>query len=93
MASSAYARALSDTSLWIAQLVVIQQREHDVARHALARGDKARALTALRKRKYQESLITKTDNQLETLENLVSSTPPRRTLFSRDRAETDMFVL
>ncbi|ETS60592.1 hypothetical protein PaG_05447 [Moesziomyces aphidis] len=37
------------------------------------KGDKAKALTALRRRKYQESLIQKTDSQLETLEGLVSS--------------------
>ncbi|PWY97108.1 Snf7-domain-containing protein [Testicularia cyperi] len=55
------------------KLQVILDREHEAARQALARGDKSKALTALRRRKYQESLIQKTDSQLETLEGLVSS--------------------
>lgn len=55
------------------QLQTILDREHEIARQCLAKGDKAKALTALRRRKYQESLIQKTDSQLETLEGLVSS--------------------
>lgn len=39
----------------------------------LAQGDKKRALTALRKKKYQESLLAKTDAQLEQLEKLTAS--------------------
>jgi hypothetical protein len=39
----------------------------------LAKGDKARALLALRRKKYQESLLAKTDAQLEQLEKLTSS--------------------
>ncbi|GAB1528507.1 Vacuolar protein sorting-associated protein 20 [Rhizoctonia solani] len=39
----------------------------------LANGNKRVALIALRRRKYQESMLQKTDGQLETLENLVSS--------------------
>lgn len=39
----------------------------------LARGDKKRALLALRRKKYQESLLAQTDAQLEQLEQLVRS--------------------
>lgn len=39
----------------------------------LAQGDRKRALLALRRKKYQESLLAKTDSQLEQLEQLTSS--------------------
>lgn len=39
----------------------------------LAQGDKKRALLALRRKKYQESLLSKTDAQLEQLEKLASN--------------------
>lgn len=39
----------------------------------LAQGDKKRALLALRRKKYQESLLAKTDAQLEQLEKLTSN--------------------
>lgn len=39
----------------------------------LAKGDKPRALLALRRKKYQESLLAKTDAQLEQLEKLTAS--------------------
>lgn len=39
---------------------------------AVKSGNKSRALIALRRRKYQEGLLQKTDGQLEVLENLVS---------------------
>lgn len=39
----------------------------------LAQGDKKRALLALRRKKYQESLLSKTDAQLDQLEKLVNS--------------------
>ena len=38
----------------------------------LARNDRKRALLALRRKKYQESLLAKTDTQLEQLEQLTS---------------------
>lgn len=46
-------------------------REHAIARTYLAAGQKDRAMIALRRRKYQESLLVKTDQQLESLEQLV----------------------
>lgn len=39
----------------------------------LAKGDKQRALLALRRKKYQESLLAKTDSQLAQLEQLTSN--------------------
>ncbi|PWO00847.1 hypothetical protein FA09DRAFT_293536 [Tilletiopsis washingtonensis] len=56
-----------------AQLQYVLDAEHSAARAALARGDKERARTALRRRKWQEGMIAKTDTQLETLEGLVST--------------------
>lgn len=54
-----------------AQVQGVLDREQEIARQALAAGNKSRALTALRQRKYQDGLLTKTDGQLETLQNLV----------------------
>ncbi|KAK4101461.1 hypothetical protein N658DRAFT_449271 [Parathielavia hyrcaniae] len=51
----------------------LTDKETNIARQMLARGDKARALLALRRKKYQESLLAKTDAQLEQLEKLTSS--------------------
>ncbi|KAF5312918.1 hypothetical protein D9619_002989 [Psilocybe cf. subviscida] len=48
-------------------------REHAIAKAHIAAGRKDRALIALRQRKYQQSLMTKTDQQLENLEQLVST--------------------
>ncbi|OWZ32331.1 charged multivesicular body protein 6 [Cryptococcus neoformans C23] len=55
------------------RLQVILDREHEIAREALIAGNKKRALTALRQRKYQEQLLSKTDSQLVTLQELVST--------------------
>ncbi|KAK7468779.1 Vacuolar protein sorting-associated protein 20 [Stygiomarasmius scandens] len=51
----------------------ILDREEAIAKTHLAAGQKDRALIALRRRKYQQSLLAKTDGQLENLEQLVSS--------------------
>lgn len=51
----------------------ITNLEADIARRCLAAGDRPKALLALRRKKYQESLLQKTDAQLEQLEVLVSS--------------------
>lgn len=48
-------------------------RETEIAKECLARGDKAKALLALRRKKRQESLLAQTDLQLEQLEKLTSS--------------------
>ncbi|KAI0307918.1 Snf7 family, partial [Multifurca ochricompacta] len=55
------------------RLQVILDREHQIAKQQLAVGHKDRALVALRRRKYQEGLLVKTDGQLESLEQLVST--------------------
>lgn len=55
------------------RVTVITTRETEIARECLAKGDKAKALLALRRKKYQESLLAKTDSQLEQLEKLTSS--------------------
>lgn len=52
---------------------MLTDRETDIARQMLAQGDKKRALIALRKKKYQESLLAKTDAQLEQLEKLTAN--------------------
>lgn len=52
---------------------LVLDKEHDAAKTFLARGDKERAKTALRRRRYQEMILQKTDAQLETLEGLVAN--------------------
>lgn len=49
-----------------------------IAKTHLAAGQKDRAIIALRRRKYQQGLLVKTDGQLETLEQLVC--PPQSSL-------------
>ncbi|KAI1173166.1 Snf7 family [Nemania sp. FL0916] len=51
----------------------LTDKETEIARRMLAQGDRRRASLALRRKKYQESLLAKTDAQLEQLERLVSS--------------------
>lgn len=46
--------------------------ETAAAKSLLSKGDKPRALLALRRRKFQENLLAQTDAQLATLEQLVS---------------------
>ncbi|KAK2061610.1 Snf7 family protein [Colletotrichum caudatum] len=55
------------------RITVLTDKETAVAKQMLAKGDKPRALLALRRKKYQESLLQKTDAQLEQLEKLTSS--------------------
>lgn len=55
------------------RITLITDRETAVARECLSRGDKAKALLALRRKKFQETLLAKTDAQLETLEQLTSN--------------------
>ena len=47
------------------------EREREIAKQELAAGHKDRALVALRRRKYQQGLLVRTDSQLEALEQLV----------------------
>ena len=55
------------------KITVVTSREKEIAKECLARGEKDKALLALRRKKYQESLLAKTDSQLEQLEKLTSS--------------------
>ncbi|KAG8929576.1 Vacuolar protein sorting-associated protein 20 [Tulasnella sp. 417] len=55
------------------KIQVVLDQEQRIAKEALKQGNKERALTALRRRKFQESLLQKTDSQLEVLSNLVSN--------------------
>ncbi|KAJ5549805.1 Snf7 [Penicillium sp. DV-2018c] len=52
------------------RITVLTDRETEIARECLARNDRRRALLALRRKKYQESLLAKTDAQLAQLEQL-----------------------
>ncbi|KAL2107083.1 hypothetical protein VUR80DRAFT_5704 [Thermomyces stellatus] len=54
------------------RITTLTAKETAVAKDLLARGDKPRALLALRRKKYQESLLAKTDAQLEQLEALTA---------------------
>ncbi|KAL8960031.1 MAG: hypothetical protein Q9193_003200 [Seirophora villosa] len=55
------------------RVTVITGKETEIAKECLARGDRSKALLALRRKKFQESLLAKTDAQLETLEQLTSN--------------------
>ena len=54
------------------RITVITDREREIAKECLRNGDKRRALLALRRKKYQESLLAKTDSQLAQLEILTN---------------------
>ncbi|KAF4125900.1 charged multivesicular body protein 6 [Geosmithia morbida] len=55
------------------RITMLTDKETEIARQMLAKGDKRRALLALRRKKFQESLLAKTDAQLEQLEKLTSN--------------------
>jgi len=54
------------------RITVVTARETEVAKACLRANDKPRALLALRRKKYQESLLARTDAQLAQLEQLTS---------------------
>lgn len=54
------------------RITVLTDRETQIAKECLAQNDRRRALLALRRKKYQESLLEKTDGQLAQLEQLAS---------------------
>lgn len=54
------------------RMTILTDRETAIAKECLARNDRRRALLALRRKKYQESLLAKTGAQLEQLEQLVN---------------------
>lgn len=55
------------------KITVITNREKEIARVCLTKGQKDKALLALRRKKYQESLLSQTDTQLEQLEKLTAN--------------------
>ncbi|ORY74850.1 Snf7 family [Protomyces lactucae-debilis] len=55
------------------RIQTVLDRELAIAKTCLAKGQKEKAMLALRQRKYQEGLLEKTDQQLATLEQLTSS--------------------
>ncbi|KAF2248973.1 Snf7-domain-containing protein [Trematosphaeria pertusa] len=54
------------------RITVLTDREKEIAKECLARGDTNKAKLALRRKKYQQSLLAKTDQQLAQLEQLTS---------------------
>ncbi|KAI9479172.1 Snf7-domain-containing protein [Coemansia mojavensis] len=52
---------------------VVLDRENALARELLKKGDKRRALLALRRRKYQEQMVLTTDTQLFNLQQLMDN--------------------
>ena len=55
------------------RITLVTDRETAVAKECLTRGDKSKALLALRRKKFQQTLLAKTDAQLESLEQLTSN--------------------
>ncbi|EWC45750.1 hypothetical protein DRE_05087 [Drechslerella stenobrocha 248] len=55
------------------RIQVVLDREHEIAKECLRNGRKDKAMLALKKRKYQEQLLDKTDGQLQALEQLTST--------------------
>ncbi|KAK4507324.1 hypothetical protein PRZ48_001059 [Zasmidium cellare] len=54
------------------RITTITSRETEIAKECLRNGSKDKALLALRRKKYQESLLAKTDQQLAQLQALTS---------------------
>ncbi|KAG9194786.1 Snf7-domain-containing protein [Alternaria panax] len=54
------------------RITVLTSREKEIAKECLAKGDTNKAKLALRRKKYQEGLLSKTDAQLAQLEILTS---------------------
>ncbi|ORY04734.1 Snf7-domain-containing protein [Basidiobolus meristosporus CBS 931.73] len=59
--------------LYQRKIQTVLDREVEIAKQQLQAGNKRRALLALKKKKYQEQLLEKTDGQLLNLEELVNS--------------------
>ncbi|KAI9808427.1 MAG: Vacuolar protein sorting-associated protein 20 [Phylliscum demangeonii] len=54
------------------KISVLTRKETEIAKRLVIAGDRPRALLALRRKKYQETLLAKTDSQLEQLEALTA---------------------
>lgn len=55
------------------KLELVRQREIEVAKACLAKGQKKRALLALKKKKTQEKMLQKAEGQMLNLEEMISS--------------------
>jgi len=55
------------------KIALVVSREVEVCKTLMKNGQKKRALLALRKKKYQEQLMEKTDSQLFNIEEMVNS--------------------
>eukprot|EP01137_Pigoraptor_chileana_P021699 Opistho-2@85727 len=55
------------------KIQVVLEREIELARQAVREGKKQKAILLLKKKKYQESLLEKTEQQLMNLEEMVNS--------------------
>ncbi|KAE8354452.1 Snf7-domain-containing protein [Aspergillus coremiiformis] len=54
------------------RITVLTDRETEIAKECLARDDRKRALLALRRKKYQESLLIKSEKELDQLDQLIN---------------------
>lgn len=57
-------------------------KETQVARQCLAKGDESRARLALRKKRFQAGLLTKTEGQMEQVYQMVSVKDMRKIGFT-----------
>ena len=78
--TTAYHRAILDLKIqrdklqqYQRRITILTDKETDIAKQMLAKGDKPKALLALRRKKYQQGLLAKTDAQLAQLEQLTSN--------------------
>lgn len=55
------------------QLEGVRAREHELAKECLAKGNKKRALIFLKKKRYQEQMLERTEEQLASLQELATS--------------------
>ncbi|RKP15355.1 Snf7 family, partial [Piptocephalis cylindrospora] len=55
------------------KLQLVMDKETQVARQCLAKGDEARARLALRKKRFQAGLLTKTEGQMEQVYQMIHS--------------------
>ncbi|KAG9288371.1 hypothetical protein G9A89_021402 [Geosiphon pyriformis] len=55
------------------KILVVVDKETQLAKEAIKKGDRRRALLALKKKKYQQQLLIKTDTQLLNLEELTQT--------------------
>ncbi|KAJ3112060.1 Vacuolar protein sorting-associated protein 20 [Phlyctochytrium bullatum] len=62
-----------DKAILDLKLELVIAKEVEVAKHHLKNNDKKRAMLALKKKKFQESLLEKTDAQLFTLEQMTQT--------------------